>query len=142
MSSEQTRLRTRTSRLVILVAALSLSADNAAYSQAAPPLEQRHCPLLEPNASGVSAADRLAWRADSLFSDTQHLLRIEGQARIYFKGHVVCADKIIFDRRTSTLTADGNAVWRDPNGNVITGQRMTFSDDVTQAFIASVAASK
>jgi LPS-assembly protein len=61
-----------------------------------------------------------------------------GGVRIYYGRYYLDAEQVTFDQRAGTLTASGGVRMVEPNGNVVTAERMTLTDDFRDGFIESL----
>ncbi|MBO0346178.1 LPS-assembly protein LptD [Roseibium sp. CAU 1637] len=57
-----------------------------------------------------------------------------GRVQIYYIGYTVDADQIVFDRGVGTLTARGNVVMVEPDGNVVQSHELTLTEDFAEGF--------
>ncbi|MBA5776709.1 LPS-assembly protein LptD [Stappia sp. F7233] len=57
-----------------------------------------------------------------------------GDVQIYYDNYAVEADRVDYDRRNSTLKASGNVRLTEPDGNVLTTQSITLSDNLRDGF--------
>ncbi len=57
-----------------------------------------------------------------------------GNVQVFYDGYTVEAQQIVFNRAKQTLTARGNVVMTEPDGNVLQSQEMTLSEDLAEGF--------
>ncbi len=57
-----------------------------------------------------------------------------GSVQVYYDGNTVQAHKIVFDRKTGQLTASGNVIFIETNGNVVRTPELTLSEDFADGF--------
>lgn len=68
------------------------------------------------------------------------IVSAEGDARVYYKGRVLEADKVIYDRKSGRVYAEGHAKMTEPDGMVERAERFDLTDDFRDGFIESVQA--
>ena len=57
-----------------------------------------------------------------------------GNVQIYYKGKILEADKVIYDRKTSRVFAEGKARLTEPNGQITRAERFELTDDLQKRF--------
>ena len=62
----------------------------------------------------------------------------QGTVQIYYDGYTVEALQVIFNRTTETLTARGNVLMTEPNGNLVRSQELILSEDLADGFAKSL----
>lgn len=78
-------------------------------------------------------------QADQLIYDNRNNRVIaKGNVEIYYNKYVLQADKIIYDRGNNLLQAEGNVRIKEPNGALISTNRITLTDDFRDGFIQSL----
>lgn len=84
----------------------------------------------------TAAAQNIAVEADSLVFDADNnQILAEGNVQLSFNGYLASADRAVYDRSSGDLTLIGNAVVRDPEQVVYTGERFDVTGDFKQAFV-------
>src|SRR5260370_20146029 len=63
-----------------------------------------------------------------------------GNAQLYYQGRVLEADKVIYDRNSKRVYAEGHAKMTDERGDVTYGARFDLTEDFKDGFIESVEA--
>jgi LPS-assembly protein len=58
--------------------------------------------------------------------------------QILYKGRLLEADRVVYDRNTSRVYAEGNARLTETNGTVARAERFDFTDDFKAGFIESL----
>ena len=61
-----------------------------------------------------------------------------GNVEIVFGDYILTADRVVYDQSAQTLTAEGNAQLKEPNGNVVRADKLTATDDFREAFVQSL----
>ena len=61
-----------------------------------------------------------------------------GNVQIYYKGKILEADKVIYDRKTSRVFAEGKARLTEPNGQITRAERFELTDDLRNGFVDSL----
>lgn len=101
--------------------------------------------------SAVSAQtlnDRLASRAQTnqtdkllveareiVYDNDKNTVSAVGDVHVYYQGRALQADRVIYDRSTNRVHADGNARLTEVDGTVATGDRFELTDDFKDGFI-------
>ena len=63
-----------------------------------------------------------------------------GDVQIYYKGRFLQADRVVYDRKTGRVFAQGHAVIAETDGTVTHAERFEFTDDLKNGFIESLQA--
>jgi LPS-assembly protein len=101
-----------------------------AFAQAQTELEQ----IIQP--PKIDKASPMLLQADEMIYDNENArITAKGNVEIYYGNYTLLADSVIYDRGKNTLTADGNVRIKDPDGAVITSDRITLTDDFRDGFI-------
>jgi LPS-assembly protein len=113
-----------------LLAALSLSP--AAYAQtAAPPSAQ--------TAEAAQNPDKLILEANELVYDKDHnTVSATGGVELYYKHRILQADRVIYNRATKRVYAEGHAKLTDEHGNITYAERFDLTDDFGAGFAEGV----
>ena len=83
--------------------------------------------------------DKLIIDADELVYDKdKNTISAVGSVQLFYKGSVLQADRVTYDRATKRVYAEGHAKMTDEHGNVVYGSRFALSDDFRDGFIESV----
>lgn len=81
----------------------------------------------------------LLLNADVLDYETKRNLVIaRGNVEIYYNEYALTADEVVYDQTAKTLTARGNVRIQEPNGNVVSSDFITLTDDFSEAFADSL----
>ncbi|MBV8661464.1 MAG: LPS-assembly protein LptD, partial [Hyphomicrobiales bacterium] len=120
------RLRTTTApcamKFVALIA-LGLAAPAMAHAETV-------APPSAPVAAAAQNPDRLVLEANELVYDKDHdTVTAQGAVQLYYKHRILQADKVIYNRTTKRLYAEGHAKLTDERGNVTYAQRFDLTDD-------------
>lgn len=78
--------------------------------------------------------DTLVMQADVVTFGADGGVRSRGNVELYYKDYLLTADEVIYDKGRRTLTAVGNVVLREPNGNVSRSDRGDMTGDFRDAF--------
>jgi len=79
--------------------------------------------------------------ANELRYDTEKdIVSAEGNARVYYKGRVLEADRVVYNRKTSRVYAEGHATLTERDGTVIHAELFDLTDDFREGFIESLRA--
>jgi LPS-assembly protein len=87
----------------------------------------------------IDKAQPLYLQADELNYDTRNNRVVAtGNVEIYYNNYILTADQVIYDQSANTLTAQGNAQLKEPNGNIVRGDKIDTTADFRDAFIQSL----
>ena len=82
---------------------------------------------------------RMVVEAQELIQDNnRNTVTARGNVQIYYKGRTLEADRVIYDRTTSRVFAEGRAKLTEENGAVSYAERFDLTDDLRQGFIDSL----
>jgi LPS-assembly protein len=94
--------------------------------------------LLKPQVSKNETNQPLLLQADELIYDRENdRVVAKGNVEVYYKNYALLADELTYDQRANTLNAVGNVRMKDPDGAVISADRITLTDDFRDGFIRS-----
>ena len=83
--------------------------------------------------------DKLYIEADQLVYDKDHnIVTATGNVVLYYKGRVLQADRVVYDRGTKRVMAEGRAKLTDEHGNIIYSPKFDLTDDFAAGFANSV----
>ncbi len=78
-------------------------------------------------------------QADQMIYDNQNNRVIaRGNVEIYYNNYTLLADKVIYNRGNNVLKAEGNVRIKEPDGALISTNRITLTDDFRDGFIQSL----
>jgi LPS-assembly protein len=98
-------------------------------------------PQGQPNADAPGAKPKMLIQADELVDNKdKHTVTAQGNARIYYKNRILQADKVVFDRVTTRVYAEGHASLTEPDGTVLHSNRFDLTQDFADGFIDSLRA--
>ena len=108
--------------------ALVLAAGSAVFAQSA-----------ATQGAAARNPDKLVLEANQLVYDKDHnTVSAIGGVEIYYKHKVLQADRVIYNRTTKRLYAEGRAKLTDEKGNVTYAQRFDLTDDFAAGFAEGV----
>jgi len=85
--------------------------------------------------------DKLVLEANELVYDRDHnTVSAVGGVEIYYKHQVLQADRVVYNRTTKRLSAEGRAKLTDEKGNVTYAKRFDLTDDFAAGFAEGVEA--
>ncbi len=151
MRDRRTRLTHGMARLALGGAALVLFLSGAASGQALGPLfgideevtpQAQRLQLLPDDffsSFPTARAQNIAVEADNLVFDADaNTITALGNVRLSFNGYLASADRAVYDRNSGDLVLEGNAVVRDPEQVVYTGERIQVTGDFKEAFVRAL----
>jgi LPS-assembly protein len=115
---------------IAAVAACAQLAAGPAAAQTPPPAQ---------SSTQAKPPDKLLIDADELVYDKdKNTISAVGSVQLFYEGRVLQADRVIYDRASKRVYAEGHAKMTDEHGNVVYGSRFALSDDFRDGFIDSV----
>jgi LPS-assembly protein len=78
--------------------------------------------------------------AELRYDVDKNIVSAEGNARAYYQGQTLEADRIVYNRNTGRVYAEGRAKFTDRDGTVMHGERFDLTDDFRNGFIESLRA--
>ncbi|MDX2289595.1 MAG: LPS-assembly protein LptD [Hyphomicrobiaceae bacterium] len=107
---------------------------NGTVNRAAKPFRTDSADLLP--STKVDASKPLYLQGDQLVYDNDgNSVVARGNVEIYFNDYILTAEEVVYDQGAGTLTAVGNVILKEPNGNVIRADRYTLTDDFRDGFV-------
>lgn len=123
------RLATACGATFALISVALLPVD-AAHAQAQTGLEQ----IIK--APTVDSSEPMLLQADEMIYDNDNgRITAKGNVEIYYGSYTMLADRVVYNRNSNTLAAEGNVRMKDPDGAVITSDRLTLTDDFRDGFV-------
>lgn len=113
-------------------------ADKAAPQQLPPAdLQDRPAEPAPPSPTGLpDDPNQVQFSADSLdYEMNQDIVTASGDVRMYRASNRLRADKVIWDRRTGKVTAEGNIVVVNPQGDAAYGDRIELTDTLKDGVV-------
>ena len=115
----------------VAVLLLALTLGVAAQAQTAAPASSQ--------AAAAQHPDKLIVEADELVYDKDHdTVSAVGAVQLYYKHRVLQADRVIYNRATKRVYAEGRAKLTDEKGNVTYASRFDLTDDFAAGFAEGV----
>ena len=89
--------------------------------------------------AAAKAPDKLVIDADELVYDKdKNTVSAVGSVQLFYQGRILQADRVVYNRATKRVYAEGHAKMTDEHGDVVYGSRFELSDDFRDGFIDSV----
>ena len=116
--------------LVACVACMSIAAqDLLGFAQSLSP------PAVTEGVPG----QRLLLEADQLVYDfDRQTVTAIGNVQLYYGAYVLDAGRVAYDQKSGRLVASGGVRMLEPNGHVLTAERLDITDDFRDGFVASL----
>ncbi len=73
-----------------------------------------------------------------IYNNDKNTISASGNVELHYQGRVLQADRVIYDRNTGRVYADGNAHMTDASGTIMTGSQFELTDDFRTGFINSL----
>ncbi len=78
-------------------------------------------------------------QADQLVYDFDHdVVTAIGDVQIYYNGYVLDADRVTYDQKSGRLVASGGIRMLQPNGDLLTTDKLDITDDFRDGFVGSL----
>ena len=140
-SLEPNPRRTRTSRGGVLAHTLAALVALSLWFGA--PASAQTLPTGGSSADAPQSAqkpkDKLVIDADELVYDKdKNTVSAVGSVQLFYQGRLLQADRVIYNRATKRVYAEGHAKMTDEHGDVVYGSRFELSDNFRDGFIESV----
>jgi LPS-assembly protein len=92
-----------------------------------------------PSAQGQPSRERMLIEARQLvYNNDKNTVEAVGDVQIFYQGRTLEADRVVYNRATKRVFAEGNARLTEANGQLITGSRFDLTDDFRDGFINSL----
>ena len=83
--------------------------------------------------------DKLVIDADQLIYDKdKNTVTAVGSVQLFYQGRILQADRVVYNRATKRVYAEGHAKMTDEHGDIVYGSRFELSDNFRDGFIDSV----
>lgn len=116
-------------------------ANPAAPAPASAPVSTTaSAPATTPAPPGAATADRpVEFSADSVTYDSNsEFISADGRVRMSSEGNFLAADRLTWDRKTGKVTAVGNVVIVNPQGDKLVGDRVDLTDELKDGSIENL----
>ena len=92
-------------------------------------------------APAVKPPDKLVIDADELIYDKdKDTVTAAGSVQLFYQGRILQADRVVYNRATKRVYAEGHAKMTDEHGDIVYGTRFELSENFRDGFIDSVQA--
>ena len=96
-------------------------------------------PVADPVVSATAPADNIDFSADVVtYENGNDVVTAEGQVRLNRDGYYLAADKVVWDRNSGQVSADGNVVVLSPEGNRLVGDHVVLADNLRDGTVANL----
>ncbi len=119
-------------------------ADDAGAPQTGPEsgeadLQDRGTTPPPPSATPLPADDQVQFTANQLDYDWEHdIVTATGDVRLYRRSDRLRADKVVWDRKTGQVLAEGNIVVINPEGDAAYGDRIELTDTLKDGVVENM----
>ena len=140
VSSSANRHQRRLSRAVLLaLGAAAIVYFAATFTMATRADAAPAAPV--PAAAPAKSADKLVIDADELIYDKdKDTVTAVGYVQLFYQGRILQADRVVYNRATKRVYAEGHAKMTDEHGDIVYGTRFELSENFRDGFIDSVQA--
>jgi len=104
-------------------------------SLTAPPA---HMPAVQSQTSALDPERMLIEAATLVYNKDDNTVSAQGEVQIYYKGRILQADKVTYNRTTGRVMAVGNTKITETDGSVTYGDHFDLTDNFRDGFIDSV----
>ncbi|MBA3896139.1 MAG: LPS-assembly protein LptD [Sphingomonadaceae bacterium] len=124
---------------MILLAAAPLALASAAMAQDLQPRAVQPPPPRPSVAQAASADDQVDFAAGQLeYDDNRDIVTATGDVRMFREGNRVRADRIVWNRKTGEVVADGNVAVVNPGGDTAYGDKVTLTDTLKDGVVENL----
>ncbi len=113
---------------VILSAGLILPPSNAVAQNA----------LLGQDVKSNDKKPMLIQADELVFDNKQNAVKAQGNVEIYYNDYTLVANKVTYLKGQNRLIAEGNVRIKEPDGAIVTAEKIELTDDFKQGFIQSL----
>ncbi|TLG74080.1 LPS assembly protein LptD [Methylocystis sp. B8] len=86
-----------------------------------------------------ASGERMVVEAKELvYDEKRNVVTARGDVQIYYKGRLLEADSVVYDRNTSRVYAEGHAKVTERDGTIARAERFDLTDDFKTGFIESL----
>ncbi|WP_300398304.1 LPS assembly protein LptD [uncultured Sphingobium sp.] len=94
-------------------------------------LNEPQTPISAPDAPMPASDDQIGFAADTLeYNSETEMVTASGNVQLLREGNRLRADKVVWDRNSGKVEAQGNVSVTDPDGNVAYGDRFDVTDSL------------
>jgi LPS-assembly protein len=94
-----------------------------------------------PAPAAIKPVDKLVIDADELIYDKdKDTVTAAGSVQLFYQGRILQADRVVYNRPTKRVYAEGHAKMTDEHGDIVYGTRFELSENFRDGFIDSVQA--
>ncbi|MBS48213.1 LPS-assembly protein LptD [Sphingobium sp. UBA5915] len=112
----------------VLLGGVALVACQPALAQQ---LNEPQTPISAPDAPMPASEDQIGFAADTLeYNSETEMVTASGNVQLLREGNRLRADKVVWDRNSGKVEAQGNVSVTDPDGNVAYGDRFDVTDSL------------
>lgn len=87
----------------------------------------------------AEAKDKMLLQADELLYDFDgETVTARGKVQIYYGAYVLDADQVVYDQKSGRLVATGGVRMIEPDGNIVTTEKLDVTDDFRDGFVDSL----
>jgi LPS-assembly protein len=90
------------------------------------------------NAGSQSKGRLLVDAREIVYDNDREVVEARGDVQLYYQGRTLEADRVIYDRKTKRVYAEGNAKLTETNGQIVYSDRFELTDDFRDGFIDSL----
>ena len=93
-----------------------------------------------PSAQARSRGQARHRRRRTIYDKDNNTVTAEGSVQLFYQGRVLQADRVVYNRVTKRVYAEGHAKMTDEHGDIVYGTRFELSENFRDGFIDSVQA--
>ncbi|MFM9162376.1 MAG: LPS-assembly protein LptD, partial [Methylocystis sp.] len=95
--------------------------------------------LTPAQAAGTAEDENMVVEAKELINNQDtDTVTASGNVQIFYKGRALEADRVIYNRKTQQIFAEGHAKLTERDGSVVRAERFELTDDFKAGFINSL----
>ena len=89
-------------------------------------------------APGEGKGQLLVEAKEIVYNNDKNTVAASGDVELYYQGRTLQADRVLYDRGSGRVFAEGNVRLTEANGAVVTGSRFELTDDFKNGFLDSL----
>jgi LPS-assembly protein len=125
-------------RVEVSVAAAAIATALACFAVPAPASAQTLNDAIASRMQGDGKARLLVEAKELIYNNDTNTVTLSGDAELNYQGRTLQADRVVYDRKSGRVFAEGNARMTETTGAVVTADRFELTDDFKNGFIESM----
>ena len=124
--------------IMAIPAALALCLAPLAGNATAQTLTERLAKRTQGSSSAAQPDQMVVDAKELIYDSDKDTIAASGNVHIYYRGRILQADRVIYNRKTKRVYAEGRIKLTEPDGGVAYGSRAELTDDFRDGFLDSL----